>query len=143
MITEHAPSRRALLAGALAVPAAAALSAVPAAAARASAADWEAALAAYEGALAAGDGDCASLAPGACLVDRRSHEEQWAPYFAARRAQTERKAMTLRTLMLTPAPDFEALVVKQSLAFSEYSVRQDAELRRALAADLARLSRAA
>jgi hypothetical protein len=43
--------------------------------------------------------------------------------------------------MLTPAPDFEALVVKQSLAFSEYCCRDDLELRRALAADLARLSR--
>ena len=140
MKRDEGPSRRALLTGAIAVPAAAALASVPSGAS-ASTADWEAALAAYDRELNGGEAQCAPLAPTSCLDDGRPYDEQWAPYLAARRAHGERKAEALRRLMLTPAPDFEALVVKQSLAFKEYCCREDGDVRRALAADLARLSR--
>lgn len=123
------------------MPTAAILAGIPAETAQAAAADWDAALAAYDRELGWGDRERAALVPRSPLEDQASYERRWAPYLAEQRANEERKRDALRRLMLTPAPDFEALVVKQSLAFEHFCCRDDGDVRRALAADLSRLSR--
>lgn len=123
------------------MPTAALLAGISADTARASAGDWDEALAAYDHELGWADRERAALVPRSHVEDQATYERRWEPYLAEQRAHEQRKREALRRLMLTPAPDFEALVVKQSLAFEQFCCREDGDVRRALAADLSRLSR--